>query len=84
MSIGLFRDSGDCIGLALITLSAADYKQALNLKVVVSAGSTAATTFKVRWGGYGGSTAYLLRDFTTAAIWGVADIACMTVMEIAQ
>lgn len=85
VAFALFRDSGtDAIGFAAASVSAGDYKQGVTIKAYVAAGTASATTFKLRWGGYGSGTAYLLRDLTTAALWGAVNKATMTVKEIQQ
>jgi len=81
----LFRDSGaNAIASARINPSSGNFNEVLAFTTIVSAGSTSATTFKLRYGSNSLSvTAYLLRDSTTI-YFGTGLNAVMTVREIKQ
>lgn len=79
---GIFRDSGNCLATQLVSVSNIDLATGVRLRCVVNAGSTSATTFKVRWGGYSGGTAYIMRTHSISALYSTAAVAMMTVKEI--
>lgn len=84
LAFALFRDSGaDAIAATFVAIEAADRGRQLRLRAIVSAGSTAATTFKLRWGTSAGTGA-LLRTNGTAAFLGGVIAATMSVREIKQ
>jgi hypothetical protein len=67
-----------------IIIGASDYFGDLSVRVVVAASSTSARTYTLRFGNTSGTaTIYLLRT-PTAAVYGAASIATMTVKEIKQ
>lgn len=77
----LFRDAGaDAIGADIVAHNAAGAAYPLTFTKSVSAGSTSATTFKVRWG-TGSGTAYINGNTTNRLFGGVA--ACtMKITEV--
>lgn len=80
----LFRDAGaDAIAAGATVAEAADASRQLTVRAVVAAGSTAATTFKFRWGVSTG-TGYLLRNTANTITFGGVAAATMTVKEIGQ
>lgn len=83
-TLALFRDSGaDAIAARFSTSVAASGAAAEGrIRAIVSAGSTSATTFKLRWGIDAG-TGYLLQSAGTE-YFSTSDKAIMTVREIAQ
>lgn len=84
LAFALFRDSGaNAIAATFIAIEAADRGRQLKLKAIVAAGSTSATTFKLRWGASTG-TGTILRTNTTSAFLGGVIAATMTIREIKQ
>jgi len=84
MAFAIFRDStADAIATAVVTVPSSDYMHTLCLRIKVAAGSTSATTFKVRWAAQT-STGYLLRNNAVSDYFGGMLKATMTVREIAQ
>lgn len=84
LTFALFRDStADALASVVVTIDASNYSRSATLRAQVSAGSTSATTFKVRWG-RSGSTGYINRISSTADIHGGILKATMTIREIKQ
>lgn len=84
IQLALFRDSvTNAIACSRVNAPGAEYNLTTGLKTVVSAGSTSATTFKLRWGVSHG-TGLLLRTSTADPYFGDAMYAIMIVREIKQ
>jgi hypothetical protein len=83
-TLALFRDSGaNAIAASSGTNSGSAYRLGgVMLKVFVTAGSTSATTFKLRYGPTGGTMWF--NSETSGNVWGAAQVAFMSVKEIAQ
>lgn len=82
----LFRDAGaNAIAATYVTIAGIDYGHQMRLIAVVAAGSTSATTFKLRWSGQAasGQTAYILRN-SGGGLFGTTALATMIVREIKQ
>lgn len=80
--VALFRDSGaNAIHATMVTVNTG-YQTIVVLRTVVAAGSTSATTFKVRWCVQSG-TGYILNAAGTN-FFGASAQATMTVREIKQ
>lgn len=81
LAFAIFRDAGtDALAATLLTIPAAGQVLPLTLRFVVAAGSTAATTFKVRWGVTGGTGSLL--TYAGVNYFGASNLALMTVREI--
>jgi hypothetical protein len=77
----LFRDSGaDTLGAGWVTITAAANSSIVTFTRIVAAGSTSATTFKIRIGRTGTGTIYT-NDYTTPYLGGAIQ-STMTVTEI--
>lgn len=81
----LFRDSGANAIFATFatTVAAAGYTSTATLRCVVTAGSTSATTFKLRFGTDSGGTVYL-NQYSGSGYFSSVDAALMTIKEIKQ
>jgi hypothetical protein len=81
--LALFRDSGaNAIQANLDVVALSNYQNLSRLKAVVTAGSTSATTFKLRFGPYIAGTGYILRTTALTSVFGGSSFANLTITEI--
>lgn len=83
LNLALFRDSTtNCINNTTHTTAGANYTAQMYVRAIVAASSTAATTFKLRYGPASG-TMYVLRN-GSGNLFGGAAVSSLTVTEIKQ
>lgn len=81
--LALFRNSeANAIQATLDVVALANYQNLARLKAVVTAGSTSATTFKLRFGPYLAGTGYILRTTSLPSVFGGSSFANFTITEI--
>lgn len=79
----LFRDAvADAVGCGGVSVEAAKRWRQIRVEARVLAGSTAPTTFRLRYGGHVVSTSYLLRTSSDPAFYNGTLRASMTVTEV--
>jgi hypothetical protein len=83
LSVALFRDStANAIQVTTVTNSVSNHNVPTILLATVSAGSTATTTFKIRFGPNVATTSFMLRSNSVASFFGGSDSAILTITEI--
>ena len=82
MCVALFQDSGaDALTASAVYNAGANYNNVFRITYKMTAGTTSATTFKVRFGPGSAGTAYMLRSSSTDA-FSTAKQAVLRVREI--
>jgi hypothetical protein len=80
VGVALFQDStANALTASSVTLPGANYKNPLPLEYEMTAGTTSATTFKIRYGPDTGNTAYFLQ--TSGGVFSTAVQAQLEVIE---
>jgi len=79
-AIALFQDSTASALSAAIGFSSANWCEGINLKYTMTAGTTSATTFKVR-GGTGTAGTTTVNGFTSARLYGGAMVSQISIKE---
>lgn len=83
LTFALFRDSdADAIQTTGKRIAAINIIEQCRLKYIVSAGSTSARTYKIRYGPVSAGTGSILRAPTVAPVYGDSDSANFTITEI--
>ena len=78
----IFRDTtANAIVSTIAVIASGDYANIITIKTMVSAGSTSATTFRLRIGTRSGVTAYFLSN-SSGGFFSTSDTALMTITEI--
>lgn len=80
VSVALFQDSAaDALSATSVTVAGGNYKSPVDLEYEMVAGTTSATTFKIRYGPESGATAYFLQ--TSGGVFSTAVQAQLEVIE---
>lgn len=83
-TVALFQDStANALSSYYTTQGAADYGTAVNMIYEMTAGTTSATTFKIRFGPNNGNTAYMLRN-ASGDLYSTAKQSVLEVMELKE
>ena len=83
LTFALFRDSdADAIQTTGKRIAATNIIEQCRLKYIVSAESTSARTYKIRYGSVSAGTSSILRAATVAPVYGNSDSANFTITEV--